>query len=290
MTRSTERWFCLSAGYGKLAKTPLPNGDFRSKYLKNLISMLSERARRIRITVAYDGTDFHGWQVQPGLSTIQGALEQVISGIEGRPVQVHGSGRTDAGVHAEAQVAAFTLSNPIPLDNLGRAANRLLPPSIRVLRVEEANSGFHPRFDAVAKTYEYRILRGAICPPLLWRYVHHHPYPLKGEPMATAARIFEGEHDFTAFSAADDRDGEGQSKVRRIFSSSLERNGEVLAFRVRGSGFLKHMVRHLVGALLESGKGNLTEEQVRSLLEPEVRAKCGQAAPAKGLHLISVEY
>ena len=128
--------------------------------------------RRIRITVAYDGTDFHGWQVQPGLPTIQGTLERIVSEIEGRPVQVAGSGRTDAGVHAEAQVAAFSLENRIPVENLKRAVNRLLPPSIRVLAAEEAPEGFHPRFHATAKTYEYRIVRAESCPPWEWRYAH----------------------------------------------------------------------------------------------------------------------
>src|SRR5262245_38932000 len=131
--------------------------------------------RRIRITLSYDGTDFHGWQIQPGLPTIQGTLEDVVSEIEGAPVQVAGSGRTDAGVHAEAQVAAFTLPNPIPPDNLRRAINRLLPSSIRVFLTEEAARDFHPRFQAVAKTYEYRVVRSEVCSPFLWRYVHHHP-------------------------------------------------------------------------------------------------------------------
>ena len=131
--------------------------------------------RRIKIQISYDGTDYHGWQVQPGLATIQGTLEQVFGEIEGRVVQVAGSGRTDAGVHAIAQVAALTIENPIPLENLRRAANRLLPPDIRVTRVEEASLDFHPRFQAKAKTYEYRILRGEICTPFDRRYVYHHP-------------------------------------------------------------------------------------------------------------------
>src|SRR5215467_8868330 len=125
--------------------------------------------RRIKITVAYDGTDFHGWQVQPGLPTIQGALETIVSEIEGEPVHVAGSGRTDAGVHALAQVAAFSLRNPIPPYNLRKAINRLLPASVRILEVEEAQADFHPRFDAVAKTYEYRIHRAEVLLPFEWR-------------------------------------------------------------------------------------------------------------------------
>ena len=134
--------------------------------------------RRIRITIAYDGTDFHGWQVQPGLPTIQGALEEIIGGMEGTPVHVAGSGRTDAGVHARAQVAAFTIENPIPPSNLQRAVNRLLPPAIRILDVIETHPDFHPRFDAIAKVYQYTLFRGPVCSPFEWRYVHHHPYPL----------------------------------------------------------------------------------------------------------------
>lgn len=239
--------------------------------------------RRIRIDVAYDGTNFHGWQVQPGLPTIQGTLEEIVSSIEGRPVPVAGSGRTDAGVHALCQVAAFPLENPIPVENLRRAINRLLPPSIRILAVRETEESFHPRFDAKAKTYEYRIERGETCSPFDWPFVYHHPYPLDEARMARLARVLEGEHDFTVFAAADERDAEGQSKVRTIFGSELERRGGRLIYRVRGSGFLKHMVRNIVGTLIEAGRGHL--EQVDELPE-----RCGPTAPAKGLFLVGVEY
>src|SRR5215813_13028335 len=160
--------------------------------------------RRIKITIAYDGTDFHGWQAQPGLPTIQGTLERIIGDIEGKPVHVAGSGRTDAGVHAMAQVAAFSLQNPIPEYNLRKAINRLLPASVRVLSVEETYPDFHPRYDAVAKTYEYRIHRGEIVSPFEWRYAHHFPYPLDERAFIDAAPLLEGEHDYTAFAASDD--------------------------------------------------------------------------------------
>jgi tRNA pseudouridine38-40 synthase len=239
--------------------------------------------RRIKIQLAYDGGGFHGWQVQPGLPTIQGALEEIVSAVEGAPVHVAGSGRTDAGVHALAQVAAFTVSNPIPTDNLRRALNRLLPRAIRVTAVEEAHAGFHPRFDAKAKTYEYRIVRGEACSPFEWPYAHHYPYPLDEARMTQLARVFEGEHDFTAFAASDDRDAEGHSKVRTVFSSSLECGDGRMTYRVRGSGFLKHMVRNMVGTLIEAGRGNI--EDLASL-----PVKCGPTAPAKGLFLVGVEY
>jgi tRNA pseudouridine38-40 synthase len=237
--------------------------------------------RRIRITVAYDGTDYHGWQIQPGLPTIQGVLEEIVTGIESEPVRVEGSGRTDAGVHALAQVAAFTLVNPIPVDNLRRAMNRLLPASVRVLQVAEAHAGFHPRFDAVAKTYRYTLFREEVCPPIEWRYVYHHPYPLDEAAMVVAARLYEGEHDFSAFAAADNRD-EPSSKVRTIFSSVVERRGDKLIYTVRGNGFLKHMVRNIVGTLLEAGRGNIDAHTL-----PE---KSGRTAPAKGLTMVGVEY
>src|SRR5487761_2136768 len=148
--------------------------------------------RRIRITLAYDGTDYHGWQVQPGLPTIQGVVESVLAQIESRDVKVEASGRTDAGVHALAQVAAFSLANPIPTPNLEKAMNRQLPRDIRVLTVDEAPETFHPRYDATAKTYEYRILRAAICSPFERRYVHHHPYPLDEARIFELARTLEG--------------------------------------------------------------------------------------------------
>ena len=246
--------------------------------------------RRIKITVAYDGTDFHGWQVQPGLDTIQGAIEQVMASIEGKPVHVAGSGRTDAGVHALAQVAAFSIENPIPVTNLRKAMNRLLPRSIRVNDVEEASPDFHPRFEAKAKTYEYRILRAEVCPPFERRYVHHHPFPLDIERMAAVAPLLDGEHDFSAFAASDERDELGASKVRQIFSSRLTLEGDRLFYRVRGSGFLKHMVRNIVGTLIEVGKGNVTCADVQARLAPDCGIPAGPAAPARGLFLVSVEY
>jgi tRNA pseudouridine38-40 synthase len=249
--------------------------------------------RRIKIALSYDGTGYHGWQVQPGLPTIQGALEGVISGIEGRAVQVAGSGRTDAGVHALAQVAAFSIENPIPLDNLRRAVNRLLPRDIRVLRVEEAAVDFHPRFQAKRKTYEYRIFRGEICSPFERRYVCHHPYPLNVDEMIALAPLLEGEHDFAAFSASDDRDELGLSKVRTIFCSRLEHADDRLdrlTYRVTGSGFLKHMVRNIVGVLIEAGKGNVDRAGFLARLEPGCEIPAGPAAPARGLFLMSVDY
>lgn len=246
--------------------------------------------RRLSIRLSYDGAGYHGWQVQPGLPTIQGALQQVLTGIEGAPVQVTGSGRTDAGVHALAQVAAFDLRNPIPVDNLRKAMNRLLPPDIRVHSAAEAAPGFHPIRDARAKTYEYRILRAEICPPFDRRYVHHYPYPLDEDRMERLAPLFAGEHDFTAFAAADKSDDLGLSKVRRIFSSEFERSADRLVYRVRGAGFLKHMVRNIVGTLMEAGKGNLERAAIEDWLALRKLGKAGPTMPPSGLFLVSVEY
>ncbi|HEU0139598.1 MAG TPA: tRNA pseudouridine(38-40) synthase TruA [Bryobacteraceae bacterium] len=246
--------------------------------------------RRIRLTLSYDGTGFYGWQKQPGLATIQGTLEQAVSEIEGAPVHVAGSGRTDAGVHAVAQVAAISIENPIPLPNLKKALNRLLPCGIRVTAVDDVPPDFHPRYHALAKTYEYRIVRTEVCSPFERHYAYHHPYPLDTARMLELAPMLEGEHDFTAFAASDERDALGLSKIRTIFRSELEEVDDRLIYRVRGSGFLKHMVRNIVGTLLEAGKGNLDSEGLRTLLRSRGRTGCGPTAPARGLFLISVEY
>lgn len=246
--------------------------------------------RRLRFNVAYDGTDFHGWQVQPGMITIQSCLEEVIGRLEGHRVHVAGSGRTDAGVHAYGQVAAVSLENPMPTENFRRAVNRLLPESIRISQVAEADLGFHPRFQAKRKTYEYRIFRDEICSPFERRYVHHHPFPLDEVAMRSAALLLVGEHDFTCFAATDDRDVIGCSKVRTIFASDLRREGSLLIYRVQGSGFLKYMVRNLIGVLLEVGRGNVTNTGVVQRLTAGCSLRPGPTAPASGLFLVEVSY
>ena len=246
--------------------------------------------RKLRFEVAYDGTEFNGWQVQPGLPTVQGALEEVISGIEGKPVTVVASGRTDAGVHAYAQVAAVSIDNTIPADNFRRAVNRLLPRSVRINHVIEVRPEFHPRFHARRKTYEYRLFREEVCPPFQRHFVYHYPFPLDETSMIEAAPLLEGEHDFGAFAASDEKDVLAISKVRRIFCSTLTRTEQILTYQVTGSGFLKHMVRNIVGVLLEVGKRNLNREDVLARLEPGCGINSGPAVPARGLFLVSVDY
>jgi tRNA pseudouridine38-40 synthase len=261
-----------------------------------------------KLKLAYDGTDFHGWQIQPGPFTIQGELADAIERVTGERVLPQGSGRTDAGVHALGQVASCWLEAPIPSTNLCRALNRTLPLSIRILSAEHAAPDFHARHSVTAKTYEYRIFRGEICPPWLARYVYALNWPLDVDAMTQAAGLVTGEHDFTSFAASDpdlatreaalketDSDvDEGPGNVRRIFTSSFATHsgeaGEILVYRVRGSGFLHHMVRNLVGTFLDTGRGHLTPEDIPRILEQKSRTAAGPTAPARGLFLHSVEY
>ena len=249
--------------------------------------------RNIKLVLSYDGSDFSGWQVQPDRATVQGTLATCVGRLTGENVLPQGSGRTDAGVHALAQVASFCTESKIPVENLTGALNDLLPRSIRVLEASEGAEDFHARRSARGKTYRYRIYRGGICPPLLARYVWHYPYPLNENSMKDAAAIVKGEHDFTSFAAVDPERGqeeEEKSAVRTIFSSEWQRCQDELVYTVRGSGFLHHMVRNLVGTFLLVGKGTLKPENIRTILEGRDRALAGATAPAHGLYLVAVEY
>jgi len=248
--------------------------------------------RNLKLTLAYDGSEFCGWQVQPEAASIQGALASAIGRITGEKVLPQGSGRTDAGVHALAQVASFCTESPIPAENLVKALNDILPPSIRVVEATEAPPEFHARKSVQAKTYRYRIYRGAICPPFLARYVWHYPFPLDEKAMRDTASAVVGEHDFTSFAAVDPERGreEEGSNVRRISSSAWERAGEELLYTVRGNGFLHHMVRNLVGTLILVGKGTLRVENMARILQARNRSAAGATAPASGLYLVNVEY
>ena len=249
--------------------------------------------RNLKLVLAYDGSEFSGWQVQPDAATIQGTLASAIGRVTGEKVLPQGSGRTDAGVHALAQVATFATESPIPAQNLVKALNDILPPSIRVLEAAEAPPDFHARKSAHAKTYRYRMYRGAICPPSLARYVWHYPYPLDEDAMLSAAGLVIGEHDFTSFAAVDSergREDETISNVRQVFASTWERASEELVYIVRGSGFLHHMVRNLVGTFVQVGKGSLKPEQITEILAACNRSAAGATAPASGLYLVRVDY
>jgi len=247
----------------------------------------------LKLILSYDGSEFAGWQVQPDAVTVQGTLASAIGRITGEKVLPQGSGRTDAGVHALAQVVTFVTEASVPTANFVKALNDILPASVRVLEVQEAAADFHARHSARGKIYRYRIYRAAICPPFLARYVWHYPYPLGEEAMGLAAALVEGEHDFTSFAAADPergRDGAPVSNLRHILSSSWERQGDEFVYTVRGSGFLHHMVRNLVGTFILVGKGTLQAEDVTRILEARNRSVAGATAPASGLYLVNVEY
>ncbi|MGA7474132.1 MAG: tRNA pseudouridine(38-40) synthase TruA [Candidatus Sulfotelmatobacter sp.] len=249
--------------------------------------------RNLKLILSYDGSEFAGWQVQPDAVTVQGTLASAIGRITGEKVLPQGSGRTDAGVHALAQVVTFVTESSVPTANFVKALNDILPASVRVLEVQEAAADFHARHSARGKIYSYRIYRAAICPPFLARYVWHYPYPLGEEAMGLAAALVEGEHDFTSFAAADPergRDGAPVSNLRHILSSSWERQGDEFVYTVRGSGFLHHMVRNLVGTFILVGKGKLQAEDVTRILEARNRSVAGATAPASGLYLVNVEY
>jgi tRNA pseudouridine38-40 synthase len=248
--------------------------------------------RNIKLTLAYDGTGFSGWQVQPDASTVQGTLASAIGRITGENVLPQGSGRTDAGVHALAQVATFQTDSVVPAGNFLIALNDILPASIRVLQAADVPAEFHPRKSARAKTYRYRIYREAICPPFLARYVWNYPYPLDEDAMLEAAPLIEGEHDFTSFAAVDPQRGKdgNASNARQVFSSRWRKDADEFVYEVRGSGFLHHMVRNLVGTFLLVGKGTLKPKDVITILEARNRSAAGATAPASGLYLIGVEY
>ncbi len=267
-------------------------------------------ARNLKLTIAYDGSEFHGWQIQPGLPTVQGILSEVIGRTTGEKVLPQGSGRTDTGVHARAQVTSFTNESTIPLVNFRKVLNDRLPDAIRVLSVEEMPPDFHARHSALSKTYEYRVYCGEVVPPWLARYVTHHPWPLDRDAVFDAASFIIGEHDFTSFAAVDpDRGTRSEedddhfaldtdtllvpkhaTNVRTIFDSSWRHNDEEIIYTIRGNGFLHHMVRNLVGTFLIIGKGTWQPEDMRRILSARDRSAAGPTAPANGLWLMGVEY
>ena len=267
-----------------------------------------------KCTLSYDGTPYNGWQVQPALPTVQGALARALQHVTGEIVLPQGSGRTDTGVHALAQVASFELAAPIPGANLHRALNRALPSSIRILSIEAAAPGFHARHSARRKTYEYRIFPRAsreaadaegICSPMLAPFVWDCPWQLDLSRMQRAAPDVLGEHDFTTFAASDpdlasrngstcdaaiEAESQPRSNVRRIDLSVWSQRDGLYIYRVTGSGFLHHMVRNLVGTFVDIGANRIPEDSIPALLGARNRSAAGPTAPARGLFLVDVEY
>jgi len=257
--------------------------------------------RNIKFILAYDGTDFSGWQSQPGQSTIQGTLTDVVEKLTQRRLTMHAAGRTDAGVHATGQVVNFKTQSELAAEEFQRAFNALLPPAIRVVAAEEVAPDFHSRWSALAKTYRYRIFRGRVVPPFLWRYVQHDPFNLDFDAMAEAARLFEGEHDFTSFAAStgSEEDDRERTTTRAIYRSeflrcpsgnSSQNSAEEWVYVIRGKSFLRYMVRKIAGTLVDVGRGKLSLGDIPELFALQDRSKSGATMPPHGLCLENVEY
>src|SRR5262244_3530706 len=248
--------------------------------------------RYLKLTIAYDGTDFHGWQIQSGKPTIQGEIVGILRRLTQENIAIHGAGRTDAGVHALGQVASFRTHTALSTGDLQRALNALLPPAIRIVAVEETGPDFNARWSARAKTYRYRLYRGRVVPPMIWRYVLHYPFPLDEDKMRDAAARFVGTHDFASFAAStgSEEDDKERSTVREIHSAELARtaDGEELVFTVGGRSFLRYMVRKMVGTLLAVGRGRLVPEDIDRLYELKDRSKSGPTVPPQGLVMVEV--
>jgi tRNA pseudouridine38-40 synthase len=258
--------------------------------------------RNLKLTLSYEGTDFAGWQRQPDRRTVQSVVESALEPIEGAPVTIIGAGRTDAGVHAAGQVASVSLSTPIPLDELQRALNGTLPPDVRVIAIETAPIGFDARRLARHKTYRYLIWSDATMPPLLRRVAWHVTYRLDLAAMRAASATLVGRRDFVAFRSAGADDG---GSVREVLSATWTLpdragafvedcaavgDGILLRFEITGTGFLRHMVRAIVGTLVDVGRARLIPEDVARILASQDRSAAGPTAPAHGLTLWRVDY
>lgn len=246
-----------------------------------------------RLLIQYDGTDFHGWQVQENDRTVQGELQRVIGLITGADITVNGSGRTDAGVHAEGQVANLHLSRPFEAEKLRAAINGNLLRDIRVLQVERVPDEFHARFSALGKTYVYRVINAPVMSPFWRRYALHEPKPLDLAKMGAAGRLFLGRHDFTAFSSAQ---SDGENRIRNITEFSVESHWDsraqamMIEFRVSANGFLRYMVRSIVGTVLDAGRGKTDFDTIQTAIITGDRNLAGATAPAHGLTLLKVYY
>ena len=250
--------------------------------------------RYFKLTIAYDGTDFHGWQIQANKPTVQGEIVAVLRRLTQENVQLPGAGRTDAGVHALGQVGSFRTQSALSAGEFQRALNALLPPAIRIVSAEETGPDFSARWSAKGKVYRYRLYRGKVVPPMLWRYVLHYPFPLDEEAMKEAAAKFVGVHDFTSFAAStgSEDDDKERNMEREIYSTELKRadDGEELWFTVHGRSFLRYMVRKMVGTLLEVGRGKLSPADIERLYELKDRSKSGPTMPPQGLFMVRVDH
>jgi tRNA pseudouridine38-40 synthase len=243
--------------------------------------------RNIKLVLGFDGTSYHGWQIQKRQRTIQGELSEAVGRITGAPACPLGSGRTDAGTHARGFVASFSTHSGIPAASLVRALNSVLPTDIRILSAREVPEDFHARRSARSKIYRYQIYRGAVMPPHLAREHFHYPYPVDLDLMIKAAASFVGAHDFASYAA---KGGGRKETTRQIYSCRLKKAGRRLVFTVEGNGFLHHMIRNMVGTLLELGRGQMTLVEFAALFHQRDRTRAGFTAPAHGLILLRVRY
>jgi tRNA pseudouridine38-40 synthase len=243
--------------------------------------------RNIRLTVAFDGSAYHGWQIQKSAPTVQGLMVETIFRITHERVSITGSGRTDAGTHARGLVANFITESRMTTKEMVRALNGLLPRDVRILSAREVHPEFHARRDAVSKTYRYQIYLGPILMPHLRREFFHFPYPVEVLKMQRMAGLFVGKHDFASYAK---KTSVTTNTVRHIFRCDLKKEGYRLLLTVEGNGFLHHMVRNMAGTLLEVGRGSISQKDFRNLFVKKDRTLAGFTAPANGLVLLKVQY
>ncbi|MDI6728768.1 MAG: tRNA pseudouridine(38-40) synthase TruA [Thermodesulfovibrionales bacterium] len=254
--------------------------------------------RNIKLTIQYDGTNYNGWQIQPNGITIQEILQKNIKKITGEDAKLIGAGRTDAGVHAIGQVASFKTSSGLSSDVIKRALNANLPDDIRILNACDAELDFHPRYDAKSKIYVYVISNFTVISPFLYRYAWKVPHKLHFEDMCNAIEFIRGRHDFSAFRASG---CSAKNPVRTVFNISIEKSdtihfmdipfaGNFLKVRLEADAFLRHMVRNIVGTIVEIGKGKTKSEEIREIINSKDRRLAGPTAPARGLFLEEINY
>ena len=243
--------------------------------------------KRVRLIVAYDGTNYHGWQVQNNGVTIEGELNKCLTDLLGEEIQVIGASRTDAGVHALCNVAVFDTTHPMPAEKISYALNQRLPEDIRIQKSEQVESDFHPRHCESRKTYEYRIYRGEFPMPVRRLYTYFTYHSLDVEKMKTAAFYLVGEHDFKSFCQVN---AQVESTVRTLYKVDVEEQGPEIVIRVQGNGFLYNMVRIIAGTLMEVGQGKKSAESISDILRARDRQAAGPTAPAEGLTLVEYQW
>ena len=243
--------------------------------------------RRVKLIVAYDGTDYCGWQIQPNGITVEEVLNRALSRLTGEEIRVIGASRTDAGVHARGNIAVLDTASTIPAERFAYAVNPLLPEDIVVVKSEEVPQAWHPRYQNSVKTYEYRILNREMPDPLKRKYTWHVSFPLDIDKMREAAEHLKGQHDFRSFCSVHTA---VKSTVRTIYTLDIVKSGDEIIIRISGNGFLYNMVRIIAGTLAEVGRGFRTPEDVRDLLTAKEREQAGATAPPQGLTLIRIEY